>query len=162
MARDDNRPAGGRLDASGRRKAFVAFRDAGEKRAGTPLLRALLEVAYQRGEMAARNNEALPPSFVELFGHGAALTQRVLKGDASGFDAFSEGGTLRRREAALLRYLGGGTLGSTARLKESVVAGVACVVSLPNPAMTAPSGTEAGASATGKAGAEGRTTERKG
>ena len=33
-----------------------------------------------------------------------------------------------------LQDLGGGTLGSTARLKESVVAGVACVVSLPNPA----------------------------
>lgn len=150
-------------DEAGRRKAYVAFRDAGEKRAGAPLLRSLLALAYQRGETAARNDEPLPPSFVELFGPGAAVTRRVLNGDAGAFDPFSEGGALRRREAALLRHLGGGTLGSTARLKESVVAGVACVVSLPNPAVAqaVPARDGADGPDTDGTGATGRKTQGK-
>lgn len=148
-------------DEASRRKAYIAFRDAGEKRAGAPLLRLLLALAYQRGEAAARNEEPLPPSFVELFGPGAAVTRRVLDGDAGAFDAFSEGGALRRREAALLRHLGGGTLGSTARLKESVVAGVACVVSLPNPAtaQAIPARDAAEGRDTGGTGAAGRKAQ---
>lgn len=150
-------------EEAGRRKMYVAFRDAGEKRAGAPLLRSLLALAFQRGEAAVRHDEPLPPSFVELFGPGAAITRRVLNGEAGAFDAFSDGGALRRREAALLRHLGGGTLGSTARLKESVVAGVSCVVSLPNPAATqaTPARDGAGGPDTGGTGAAGRKTRER-
>ena len=116
-------------DATGRRKIYAGFRDAAERRAGAPLLRTLLALAYQQGEAAARDSKPVPPSFVELFGAGTAA--------GNGFDPFSDGSALRRREAALLRHLGGGTLSSTARLKESVVAGVACVASVPNPATAA-------------------------
>ena len=137
MARD---PAGGRG------KVFVGFRDLGEKRVGTPLLRTLMALAFQRGEAAAQAKQELPPSFVELFGAGAVAVRQA--GNGGAFDPLSDGGALRRREAALLKHLGGGAAGLTARLKESVVADIACVASLPNPA-TAPdvlgdSGTKAG------------------
>ena len=121
-------------DESGRRKAYVSFRDPAEKRQGAPVLRTLLALAYQRGEAAARKKEPLPPSFVELFGPESAVTRRVMAGEAGAFDPFSDGGALRRRETVLLQHLGGAALGSTARLKESVVAEIACIVSLPNPA----------------------------
>lgn len=104
-----------------------------------PILRTFIKVIYDRGMRAVEASQPLPASFTALFGT-AIITEPVRAGASDEFAFVSPGGALHAREQAFLSYLqeNGCNVPETALLRDSVVAGLDTLMTLENPAETAP------------------------
>ncbi|MBS0987446.1 hypothetical protein JK182_01895 [Acetobacter okinawensis] len=129
-----------------RRKIFLPFRSVDERDRAMPQILALVQIVFERGVAAAKENRPLPPSFYELFGDrfrdGVLNTAEIQKRAPENFDFMAEGGCLGEHEKMLMELLaeqiGIPVPSDSSFINESMIAGSPSVVSIPNPAMETP------------------------